>query len=157
MTLMDLLKKAVFLAGAASFMICSLFLNGMGGLAILTVSDEKYSAIGVMLLCSVLMFVVSFVMLFFKKTPTDLISLLFNAAGTVLYALPVNALTSISGDSVPKENIEILTNRIYPSVIVSVLFALYALLSLFSEERRLKRQAKRDEKNRELRSDERIV
>lgn len=154
---MEVFRRIVFWLGAAAFIVCSLGLNGMGGLAILTMSDEKYADIGRFLLLSTGCFIVAFVMLIFKKTLSDIVSLVFSTLATVFYALPINALSSIPNDVIPKDKIDVLTGRIYPSIAVSVLFGLSALLGIFSYERISERQKRRDEKDRDLHEDERIV
>ncbi len=154
---MEIIRKISFWLGAACYVICSLILNGMGGIAILTVSDEKYSSIGIMLLISSLMFTISLVTLLFKKTITDICSLAACAAGTVLYALPINALYSLVSETITQESIDVLTSRIFPSVSVSVLLALAALLDIFSYDKMSAREARRKEKGRDLTESERIV
>ena len=154
-------RKITFILSALAFFVCSVALNGMGGIAILTMSAEKYRSVGIMLLISTLCFLAAFIFLIFKKTITDIISLVFSAAGTVLYALPISSLNAISEELIPKDSIQVLTGRIYPSIIVSVLFGLTALLGIFSPEnieKREKRRAEREaEKNRELTESERII
>lgn len=154
---MEIVRKIAFWLGAVAYLVCSLILNGMGGFAVLTMAAERFHSIGVMLLISTLMFTIALVLLFFRKTAPDIAALLFCAAGTVLYALPINALNSVVNDNITRESINVLTSRIYPSAAVSVLLALAALLDIFSYDKMAAREARRLEKNRALTEKERIV
>ena len=60
-------RKITFILSALAFFVCSVALNGMGGIAIITMSAEKYRSVGIMLLISTLCFLAAFIFLIFKK------------------------------------------------------------------------------------------
>lgn len=158
---MEMLRKAALVLGTIAFAVCSLFLNGLGGAAILTVAGEQYRAVGIMLLVSSGLFLVCLVTAYGRKLWANIVSLAANAAATVLYILPISALNSIADSDIPRENIEKLTSRIYPSVAVTVLLAVAVLADIMTERRITEREKRREEriaeKRRALHDDEKIV
>ena len=158
---MELFRKIMLFLGTAAFAVCSLFLNGLGGAAIITVGTEQYRPVGILLLVSTGVFIPALITAYGRKIWTNIVSLTLNTAATVMYALPINALNSIPESAVPKESIEVLTSRIYPSVFVTVFLALAVIADIMTEKRIAERERIRAErlaeKNRSLNEDEKIL
>ena len=139
---MEIFRKIILGLSCAAFAVCCLFLNLMGGIGLMS---NNYTDIGRALIISVVL----------------LGSALLNIAGTVFYIYPISVLNGIPNATVPKESVEVLTSRIYPAIIVTVLLAIAVFADIFSYERSVKRSerknAKLKEKNRSLKEDEKIV
>ena len=151
---MEIFRKIILGLSCAAFAVCCLFLNLMGGIGLMS---NNYTDIGRALIISGL----SLLLAFFRNRITNLGSALLNIAGTVFYIYPISVLNGIPNATVPKESIEVLTSRIYPAIIVTVLLAIAVFADIFSYERSVKRaerkNAKLKEKNRSLKEDEKIV
>ncbi|MBQ8979248.1 MAG: hypothetical protein IJ080_05765 [Oscillospiraceae bacterium] len=154
---MEILRKIALAAGTAAFLICALFLNVMGGTGILLNSDEKYHVIGVMLIASAAVFLGALVFSFIRRSWANLLSLFLNICATVLYIMPIERLTSLTENNIPKASVDRLTSRIYPSAAVTVLLAAAVIADYLSYDRAAARMEKKKEKNRRLREDEKIV
>ena len=98
---------------------------------------------------------------FLRKGIWNLLSLVFNIAGTLLYIYPIGVLNAIPNSSVPRSSIEVLTSRIYPAVIVTILLLTAVFADYFSYDRTAERAKKKTEKlnerSRSLTDDEKIV
>ena len=151
---MEIFRKIILGLSCAAFAVCCLFLNLMGGIGLMS---NNYTDIGRALIISVVLLGLSLLLAFFRNRITNLGSALLNIAGTVFYIV----LNGIPNATVPKESIEVLTSRIYPAIIVTVLLAIAVFADIFSYERSVKRaerkNAKLKEKNRSLKEDEKIV
>lgn len=158
---MDKLRKIMLVFSVPAFAVCCLYLNLLGGIGILLNADKNYSACGVSLLISVAAFAISLTAAFFRKGVFNIISLLFNIAGTICYIYPLGILNGIPNERIPKADIEVLTSRIYPSVIVTVFLAVVIFADFFSYDRSVKRMEKRQkrlkEKSRALTDEEKII
>lgn len=155
---MALFRKITVILGVIAFVICSLALDLMGGLAL---TMNNYESCGYALIASVGAFAVSLILIFFKKSITDILSIIFNTAATLLYTYPISVLNAIPNEQVPRASIEILTGRIYPSILVSVLFAAAVFSDLLSEEKSAARAEKKlkkyEQAHRKLNDDEMII
>ena len=158
---MELFRKIMLILGTAAFAVCSLFLNGLAGAAIITVGGEQYKAVGILLLVSTGAFLAALITAYGRKVWTNILSLVLNGAATLMFAMPINALNSLSDSAVPKEAIDRMTSRIYPSVAVTLFLALAVIGDIMSEKRIDERERRRSEriaeKNRSLHEDEKIV
>jgi hypothetical protein len=155
---MEIFRKIILGLSCAAFAVCCLFLNLMGGIGLMS---NNYTDIGRALIISVVLLGLSLLLAFFRNWITNLGSALLNIAGTVFYIYPISVLNGIPNATVPKESVEVLTSRIYPAIIVTVLLAIAVFADIFSYERSVKRaerkNAKLKEKNRSLKEDEKIV
>lgn len=158
---MEIFRKIMLAVGIASFCICGLYLNGMGGAAIIVKADEKYARLGVCLLVSTVLFGGTLGTAFSRKGILNVISLLLNAAATVLWIYPLACLNGVPNSVVEKTRMEVLTNRIYPAVIITISLGLAVFADFFSYERITKRAEKRERKmalkNRPLNENEKII
>ena len=155
---MEILRKASLGLGCAAFAICCLFLDLFGGIAIYT---NNYQSAGLRLILSVVMLLIALIAAFFRKGAFNLISVIFNIAGTVLYIYPIAVLNGIPNHVVPRSSIEIFTSRIYPTIIVTILLLTAVFADFFSYDRMAEREKKRrereKEKHRSLTDDEKII
>ena len=135
---MEIFRKIILGLSCAAFAVCCLFLNLMGGIGLMS---NNYTDIGRALIISVVLLGLSLLLAFFRNR--------------------ISVLNGIPNATVPKESIEVLTSRIYPAIIVTVLLAIAVFADIFSYERSVKRaerkNAKLKEKNRSLKEDEKIV
>lgn len=132
---MNTLRKIFLGLSCAAFAVCGLFLNGLGGTAILMHASDKYRSTGIYLLVSVGLFAVSLAAAFFRGTAANIISALTNAAATGFFIYAAAFLTGIPDSAVPAENIEVLTARIYPSLIITVCLFVAVIADILSPER----------------------
>ncbi|MDY3790896.1 MAG: hypothetical protein SOZ56_00300 [Oscillospiraceae bacterium] len=155
---METLRKASLVLGCAAFAVCCLFLNLLGGIALYT---NNYQNAGMSLIISVGVLFAALIFSFFRKWIFNLLSLILNIAGTLLYIYPIAVLNGIPNSSVPRSSIEILTSRIYPAISVTILLLIVIFADFFSYDRSAERAAKRNEKlkerSRSLTDDEKIV
>lgn len=155
---MELLRKASLGLSCAAFAICCLFLNLLGGIALYS---NNYQSIGISLIISVGILLAALVFAFFRKVVFNLLSLVFNIAGTLLYIYPIAVLNGIPNSTVPRSSIELLTSRIYPAVSVTILLLTAIFADFFSYERSAERAKKKSEKQKErsrsLTDDEKII
>ena len=155
---MEILRKVSLVLGCIAFAICCLFLNLLGGIAIYS---NNYQNAGVSLMISVGVLLAALIFAFFRKGIWNLLSLVFNIAGTLLYIYPIGVLNAIPNSSVPRSSIEVFTSRIYPAVIVTILLLTAVFADYFSYDRAAERAKKKSEKlserNRSLTDDEKIV
>lgn len=155
---MEKLRKPCLVLAAAAFAVCGLFLNLMGGIALII---NNYIQCGVCLLVSVGLFLISLISAFFRKAAANIISLLTNIAASACYIYTLAVLNGVPNTKVPKESMEIITSRIYPSVIVTVLLAAVIFFDIFSYERisarAEKKRRKSIEKSRPLKDSEKII
>lgn len=156
---MELFRKIMLAVGIASFCICGLYLNGMGGAAM--TFYEKYAHLGICLLLSTLLFGGALAAAFSRKGIMNIISLLLNAAATVLWIYPVACLNGVPNSVVAKTDMEVLTGRIYPAVIITISLGLAVFADFFSYDRVTKRAERKERKealkNRPLNEDEKII
>lgn len=155
---MELLRKASLGLGCAAFAVCCLFLNLLGGIALYT---NNYQSIGISLIISIGALLAALVFAFFRKGIFNLLSLIFNIAGTLLYIYPISVLNCIPNSSVPRSSIELFTSRIYPAVSVTILLLTAIFADYFSYDRSSERAKKKIEKQKErtrsLTDDEKII
>lgn len=155
---MEIFRKTALGLGIAAFAVCGLFLDLMGGIGLIM---NNYSSCGYSLIISVAVFAAAIVLLFFRRSVTDIISAVLNAVATGCYIYPISVLNGIPNAQVPKEAVEILTGRIYPSVAITVLLAAAVLADIFSYDkisaRAAIKQKKENEKNRKLTDEEKII
>lgn len=155
---MEILRKVMLVLSAAAFAVCELFLNLMGGIAFIM---NNYENCGISLIIAVAAFAIALISAFFRKPAANIISIVFNIIGTVFYIYPLGILNGIPNAKIPRESIEVLTSRIYPSVLVTVFLAMVIFADFFSYERSAKRAENRQrriaEKQRALTDDERII
>lgn len=155
---MEILRKASLVLGCAAFAVCCLFLNLLGGIALYT---NNYQNAGMSLIISVGVLLSALVFAFFRKGITNLLSLIFNIAGTLLYIYPIAVLNGIPNSTVPRSSIELFTSRIYPAVSVTILLLTVIFADFFSYDRSAERARKKNEKLRErqrgLTDDEKII
>lgn len=122
---------------------------------------DNYIQCGQCLIISTIVFTAALVLSFFRKTIANIISLAANAAATCLYIYPIAVLNGIPNEIIPKESIQILTNRIYPAIIVTISLAIVIFADYFSydrvAQRSLRKNEKLNEKNRPLTKDEKII
>lgn len=158
---MERLRKIMLALGTCAFVVCSLFLDVMGGLGILFGADEKYHSIGVMLISSAAVFLPCLVLSYFRKAWSNIISVILNIAATVLYIIPLDTLNSIPESTIPRSLISVLTARIYPSIAVTALLGLAVAADAMSYDRRSARETRRrkriHEKKRQLKEEEKII
>lgn len=155
---MEILRKASLVLSCAAFSVCCLFLNLLGGIALYT---NNYQNAGMSLIISVGVLLAALVFAFFRKGITNLLSLIFNIAGTLLYIYPIAVLNGIPNSTVPRSSIELFTSRIYPAVSVTILLLTVIFADFFSYDRLTERERKKSEKLRErqrgLTDDEKII
>lgn len=155
---MDILRKVMLVLGTAAFAVCELFLNLFGGIGLIM---NKYENCGICLLIAVGAFAAALTAAYFRKAAANIVSIVFNIAATLFYIYPLGILNAIPNSQVPKASIEVLTSRIYPSVLVTVFLAVAVFADVFSYERSVKRAEKRqrriEEKNRSLTDEEKII
>ncbi len=155
---MDLLRKVMLTLSVISFAVCCLFLNLMGGIALCM---NNYDACGKSLILSVILFAVSLIFAFFRRLPANILSALFNAAATLFYIYPIGILNAIPNEQIPRTSIEVITSRIYPAVIVTIVLAIAVFADFFSYDRMAMRaerkRIKAAENKRELTEDEKII
>lgn len=155
---MEILRKASLVLSCAAFAVCCLFLNLLGGIALYS---NNYQNAGMSLIISVGVLLAALVFAFFRKGITNLLSLIFNIAGTLLYIYPIAVLNGIPNSTVPRSSIELFTSRIYPAVSVTILLLTVIFADFFSYDRSAERERKRSEKLRErqrgLTDDEKII
>lgn len=156
--IMELLRKVCLVLGCAAFAVCCLYLNLLGGIAIYA---NNYQNAGISLIISVGALLAALVFSFFRKGIFNLLSLIFNLAGTLLYIYPITVLNSIPDYAVPRTSIELFTSRIYPAVSVTIILLTVIFADYFSYDRSAKRAEKRREKlkerSRSLTDDEKII
>lgn len=155
---MDILRKASLGLGSAAFAVCCLFLDLMGGIAIYS---NNYKSAGLCLIISVVMLLAALVAAFFRKGLFNILSVCFNIAGTLLYIYPIAVLNGIPNSVVPRSSIEIITSRIYPTIIVTILLLTAVFADFFSYDRMVQREKKKSERDKErhrsLTDDEKII
>ncbi|MGN1105894.1 MAG: hypothetical protein ACI4RH_04525 [Huintestinicola sp.] len=155
---MELLRKASLGLGCAAFAVCCLFLNLLGGIALYT---NNYQSIGISLIISIVALLAALVFSFFRKGIFNLLSLIFNIAGTLLYIYPIAVLNGIPNSIVPRSSIELFTSRIYPAVSVTILLLTAIFADYFSyariSERAKRKSEKQKERTRSLTDDEKII
>lgn len=155
---MELLRKASLGLGCAAFAVCCLFLNLLGGIALYT---NNYQSIGISLIISIVALLAALVFSFFRKGIFNLLSLIFNIAGTLLYIYPIAVLNGIPNSIVPRSSIELFTSRIYPAVSVTILLLTSIFADYFSyariSERAKRKSEKQKERTRSLTDDEKII
>lgn len=155
---MEILRKVSLALSCAAAAVCCLFLNLMGGFALYI---NNYQTVGICLIVSSVMLIVSLIAAFFRKGILNLISLLLNIIGTLLYIYPIAVLNGIPNSSVPRSSIELLTSRIYPAVSVTILLLTAVFADYFSYDRAAKRAEKKMQKHKEqtrdLTDNEKIV
>lgn len=155
---MELLRKAALVLSCGAFAVCCLFLNLLGGIAFIS---NNYQNIGISLIISVGVLLAALVFSFFRKGIFNLLSLIFNIAGTLLYIYPIAVLNGIPNSSVPRSSIEVLTSRIYPAVSVTILLLIVIFADFFSYDRSAERAKKKSERlkerTRSLTDDEKII
>lgn len=155
---MDIFRKIMLAVGCGSFAVCCLFLNLMGGIALIS---NNYEKCGTSLIISVILLAAALISAFFKNLPANIVSALTNAAGTLFYIYPIAVLNAIPNSEIPKTAVEVLTSRIYPSVAVTVTVAAAVFADIFSYDRTVGREKKKalklSEKNRPLKDNERII
>lgn len=150
---MDLLRKISLFLSAAAFAVCELFLNLLGGIGM---RMNGYEKCGNMLFAAVIMFAAALTFAFFRKTAFNVLSLLFNAGATVCYVCTLGILNGIKN-----VNVDVLTSRVYPSVILTVLLAVAIFADILSYDRICSRaerkKQKESEKNCSLSDEEKII
>lgn len=155
---MDIFRKIMLGLSCVSFAVCCLFLNLLGGIGMIL---NDYTQCGICLIVSTAVFAVSLTSAFFRNAIANIISVITNIAATACYIYPITILNGIPNEQIPKSSIEILTSRIYPSVIVTIALAAAVFADIFSYERSVKRaeqrKAKTNEQTRSLRDDEKII
>ena len=155
---MDILRKASLGLGCAAFAVCCLFLDLLGGIAIYT---NNYESAGSCLILSVVMLLAALITAFFRKGLLNLLSLIFNIVGTILYIYPIAVLNGIPNSVVPRSSVEIFTSRIYPTIIVTILLLTAVFADFFSYDRMAEREKKKIERDKERRrsltDDEKII
>lgn len=155
---MEIFRKISLGLCCAAFAVCGLFMNLVGGLGMYV---NNYKKAGLCLMLSTAALLISIVAAFFRKTPANIISVIFNIAGTLLYVYPIGILNGIPNNVVSAESIEKFTSRIYPSVIVTVLLGAAVFADFFSYDRISARSAKKEkkkaERSRALKDSEKIV
>lgn len=156
--IMEILRKVSLVLGCAAFAVYCLFLNLLGGIALYS---NNYRNAGMSLIISVGVLLAALVFAFFRKGIFNLLSLVFNIAGTLLYIYPIAVLNAIPNSAVPRSSIEILTSRIYPAVSVTILLLTVIFADFFSYDRSAERARKKSEKlkerKRSLTEDEKII
>lgn len=152
-------KKArtiVLFLSIVSVLICCLGLNLMGGFAFL--NYENYTSCGYALLISSVLLVIAFIFAALKKV---IIPIVFNLSGTIAYVYTLAFLNAIPNTKIPKESIDILLIKHYPTIAVTVFLALLVFFNYMGEDavkkRTEKKQAKNAAENRQLNDNERIV
>ena len=135
--------------------VCSLFLNGMGGIGL---ALNNYEKAGYSLIASAVLLTAASALLGRGRM---ILPSVFTVLGTAAYIYPIKVLHSIPHELVPKQAVEPLAARIYPAVSVTVLLSVMIVLNFFSDEQEAKREKKRRENyeknDRSLRDDEKIV
>ncbi len=148
-------RAAVLVITVIADVICSLFLNVMGGIGL---ALNNYQKAGYSLIASAA--VLTLAIIFLRRGGMVIPSVLC-AAGTALYIYPIRVLDSIPHTLIPKQNIEPLMQRIYPAVSVTVLLVIMIVFNYFSDEqinkREARRRAKYEREDRKLRNDEKII
>lgn len=152
-------KKArtiVLILSGVLVLICCLGINIMGGFAFL--NYENYALCGYALFISSALLIIAFIAAAYKKV---IIPIIFNLTGTIAYAYTLAFLSAIPNTKIPKESIDLLLSKHYPTIAVTVLLALLTFFNFMSEEavqkRSEKKQAKKAAENRQLNDNERIV
>ncbi len=155
---MNLFRKVMLVLSCILTAVCCLFLNLMGGIAFII---NNYDKCGISLLVSSGLLIIALFFAFFRNCASNLISLLFNAAGTILYIYSIGILNAIPDNQISKEAISVLTGRIYPAVSVTIALTLVIFADYFSYDRITQREQKRlaniNEKQRALNENEKIV
>mgnify|MGYP003294916952 CR=1 FL=1 len=155
---MDIFRKIMLGISCISFAVCCLFLNLMGGIGMIL---NDYTQCGTCLIISSAIFALSLISAFFSKTAANIISVITNIAATACYIYPISILNGIPNEQIPKTSIEILTSRIYPSVLVTIALAAAVFADVFSYERSVQRAERRkckiNEQTRSLTDDEKII
>ncbi len=153
------MKKArtiTLVLAAAALIICCACLNLMGSFAFM--SYKGYEKCGYALIISSLLLTASYIIAVYKKV---IIPMLLNIAGSWFYIYVLAFLSAIPNTKIPRENIERLMGKHYPTVIVTVLLTLLIFFNFMSEEAVKKRseakKARKAAKERQLTDDEKIV
>lgn len=163
---MEKLRKVSLVLSVIAFAVCELFLNLLGGIGILmNKGDGQYTPIydtsGKCLMICTAVFGLALVLAFFRKLWANLGCVVLNIAAAVLYIIPIRLLDSIPNAVVPKLQMEVIINRIYPSIILTILLAVVVFADVLSYDRSVKRAEKRGrritEKNRPLKDNEKII
>lgn len=157
---MDTLRRIMLFVASAAFAICCLFMNILGGIAIIS-NGGSYSNVGINLIVSTIILAFALLFTFFRKTVFNILSVIFNTLGSAFYIIAVSVLNGIPNTVIPSESIEILTSRIYPSVIVTLALGIAVFADYLSPERSAKREEKKRirqaEKDRALTDEEKIL
>lgn len=157
---MNMLRKIMLVVSSVTFAICGLFMNTVGGFSIISV-NESYANIGYALIISTVILFLALLFAFFRNIFTNILSVFFNVIGSICYIYAIAVLNGIPNAAVPKEAVEILTSRIYPSIIVTVALATAVFADVMSYERSVKRAERKSKKlheqNRSLTDEEKII
>ncbi len=148
-------KLAVMILAVAAFVICSLFLNVMGGIALCL---NGYENCGISLFVSTFFLLLAVVLL--GKGRMILPSVM-NIIGTAGYIYAIYILDSIPNEKVAKTEVAPLIGNIYPAAAVTVLVFITVFLNYFSPVREEKREARKkaiyEANERPLSKDEKII
>lgn len=155
---MEITRKILIAAAALGWLICCLFLNGMGGYALII---NDYRVCGICLLASGGALAVSLLLSVCKKLPAIILSAVFDIAGSALYIYPISVITAIPSTKISKAYTDVIAGRMYPAIIVTALIAVILLLDYLdpanAEKRAAKKQAKLMERTRSLEEHEKII
>ncbi len=159
---METFRKIALALSIAAFAVCG-FLEAAGGIGIMLNSKEgtSFYECGIFLIISACLFAVSLITAFFRKTAVNIISLVFNAAATAMYIYTLGIFNGVPNSQIPKQSMEVITSRIYPSIAVTILLAAVIFADYFSYDRSAARAAAKNvrekEKNRSLKENEKII
>ncbi|MGN0666601.1 MAG: hypothetical protein ACI4KF_08765 [Huintestinicola sp.] len=155
---MDRFRKIMLGISIAAWLVCCLFLNGLGAAGFI-MSD--YDKCGIALIISTVLLLAAVILSFSKKTLQTVISAILNAVGTAFFIYPISVMNAIPNTLIPKESTEKLAGRIYPAVIVTIAVAAVLITSFLdpvnAEKRAARRKAKYDAVHRKLKDDEKII
>ena len=155
---MEIFRKISLVCGCLAVAVCCLFLNVIGGMGLMS---NGYESGGICLIVSSALLLIAVILAFSKRTPISIIAAVLCAVGTILYAIPIAQLNSIPDAQVAKQDIEVLTGRIYPAIIATIFIACAIFANIMSYDNRAKRAERKEkrilEKQRPLTDEEKII
>lgn len=151
----DKAKRVFVVLSVIALVICSLFLNLVGGIGFYI---NGYENIGTALFVSSAALTLSVI---FLGKGRMVLPAVFDIIGTAGYAYAIKLILEIPHSKVPKQSTEMFAGRVYPAITVSVLVLIVVIMNYFSDIQKDKREARRkkkyDKTNRPLKRNEKIL
>lgn len=151
----DKAKRVFIVLAVAALVICSLFLNLVGGIGFYI---NGYENVGTALFVSSFFLTLSVI---FLGKGRMILPAVFDVIGTAGYAYAIKVILDIPHSKVAKQSTEMFAGRIYPAITVTVIVLIVVIMNYFSDIQKAKREARRKKKydrtNRPLKKDEKIL